>query len=158
MLAANRKKTIKMIDALKMLYSRDLEKLANEIGQYRDEEKIWYTAEGITNSAGNLCLHLIGNLNHFIGAVLGTTGYVRNREDEFSLKNIPPTELAARISETAATVNDTLDKLTPAILESEYPLLLLNQKFITKDFLLHLTTHLAYHLGQINYHRRLLDK
>jgi Protein of unknown function (DUF1572) len=149
---------IEMTDALKMLYSRDLAKLKTEIELYKDESRLWHIQDGITNSAGNLCLHLTGNLNHFIGATLGNTGYVRNREEEFSLKNIPRAELYAKIDETIAVVNTTLDTLTAEVLDSEYPLLLLDQKFITKHFLLHLTGHLAYHLGQINYHRRLLDR
>jgi uncharacterized damage-inducible protein DinB len=120
--------------------------------------RLWHTEAGIANSAGNLCLHLVGNLNHFIGATLGGTGYVRNREQEFSLKNIPCSHLAVKIDETIVVVSSTLDKLTADTLESEYPLLLADQKFITKYFLLHLTGHLSYHLGQINYHRRLLDK
>jgi uncharacterized damage-inducible protein DinB len=147
-----------MTEALKMLFSRELAKLKTEMEQYSDESKIWHTEKGISNSAGNLCLHLIGNLNHFIGATLGGSGYVRNREAEFSLKNVPRADLCAKIDETIAVVNTTLDTLTAEVLESEYPLLLADQKFITKHFLLHLTGHLSYHLGQINYHRRLLDK
>jgi uncharacterized damage-inducible protein DinB len=147
-----------MIEALKILFSRDLAKLKTEIELYKDESKLWHTEAGIANSAGNLCLHLVGNLNHFIGATIGGTGYVRNREQEFSFKNIPCTDLAVKIDETAFVVNSTLDKLTDDVLESEYPLLLADQKFTTKHFLLHLTTHLSYHLGQINYHRRLLDE
>jgi uncharacterized damage-inducible protein DinB len=147
-----------MIEALKLLFSRDLAKLKTEIELYKDESRLWNTEAGIANSAGNLCLHLVGNLNHFIGATLGGTGYVRNREQEFSLKNIPCSDLAVKIDETAFVVNSTLDKLTADTLESEYPLLLADQKVITKHFLLHLAGHLSYHLGQINYHRRLLDK
>jgi uncharacterized damage-inducible protein DinB len=146
-----------MTEALKMLYSRELTKLKTEIEGYKDEAKLWHTEAGVSNSAGNLCLHLIGNLNHFIGATLGGTGYVRNREAEFSLKNVPRAEICTTIDETIAVVNTTLDALTDEVLNSEYPLLLGDQKFITKHFLLHLTGHLSYHLGQINYHRRLLD-
>jgi hypothetical protein len=146
-----------MTEGLKMIFSRELTKLKTEMDAYKNEAKLWHTREGISNSAGNLCLHLIGNLNHFIGATLGGTGYVRNREAEFSLKNVPRAEICIKIDDTIAVVNTTLDALTDEILNSEYPLLLADQKFITKDFLLHLTGHLSYHLGQINYHRRLLD-
>ena len=76
-------------DALTGLFERDLQRLKTEIELYRVEENIWIVKEGIGNSAGNLCLHLLGNLSHFIGGKLGHTGYVRHREDEFSLKNIP---------------------------------------------------------------------
>ena len=60
---------------------------------YKNEEDVWKIKEGISNSAGNLTLHLLGNLNHFIGATLGNTGYVRERDKEFSLKNIPRIQL-----------------------------------------------------------------
>ena len=82
-----------LIQTLKTLFRRDLEKLSHEINLYKDETVLWHIEKGIANSAGNLCMHLIGNLNTYIGAELGQTGYVRHRELEFSLKNIPRTEL-----------------------------------------------------------------
>ncbi len=146
-----------MIDILKSLLNRDLDRLKNEIGQYRDESILWHIDKSISNSAGNLCLHLIGNLNSFIGATLGGSGYIRNRELEFSLKDVSREELLTKINDTIITVNNTLDKLTEADLAGEYPILILEKKINTGLFLCHLTTHLSYHLGQINYHRRLLD-
>ncbi len=76
-------------DALIEIFERDLLKLKEEISLYKDENNLWVTEKQISNAAGNLTLHLIGNLNHFIGATLGHTGYVREREKEFSTKNIP---------------------------------------------------------------------
>lgn len=151
-------KTINMIiESLRSLYSRDLNKLKAEIASYRNEEALWKTDRNIANSAGNLCLHLVGNLNHFIGAELGKTGYVRNRELEFSLKDIPQTELLAMAEATTTMVDQVLSQLTPEDLEKEYPLVVFEDKMTTGYFLIHLITHLDYHLGQINYHRRLLD-
>ncbi|MBL1221644.1 DinB family protein [Chryseobacterium sp. L7] len=146
-----------IIESLRSLYSRDLNKLKAEIASYRNEEAIWKTDQNIANSAGNLCLHLVGNLNHFIGAELGKTGYVRNRELEFSLKDIPQTELLAMAEATTTMVDQVLSRLTPEDLEKEYPLVVFEDKMTTGYFLIHLITHLDYHLGQINYHRRLLD-
>jgi uncharacterized damage-inducible protein DinB len=146
-----------LIDTLKTLYSRDLNMLKLEISQYRNEEKIWYIEQSIANSAGNLCLHLVGNLNAFIGAELGKTGYIRNRPDEFSLKNIPRFELIRKVEETIYMIENTLDQLSEDDLAREYPLIVFDKKMSTEYFLVHLATHLAYHLGQINYHRRLLD-
>ena len=77
-----------LIETLKSLFDRDLNKLCTEIELYRNEENIWKIDKEISNSAGNLCLHLIGNINNFIGAQIGKTNYVRHRELEFSLKNI----------------------------------------------------------------------
>lgn len=145
------------IIVLKSLFNRDLNRLKAEIEMYQDEVKIWYIETGIANSAGNLCLHLIGNLNTYIGATLGTINYIRNRELEFSLKDIPKEILLAKIEETIFIVDDTLSNLSDETLKKEFPLLVLETKTTTEYFLTHLTTHLTYHLGQINYHRRLLD-
>jgi uncharacterized damage-inducible protein DinB len=144
-------------DALIELFERDLQKLKTEIELYKDEDNLWLVKEGISNSAGNLCLHLIGNLSHFIGATLGNTGYVRHREDEFSLKNIPRQDLITNIENCRLIVKTTLVKLTVTDLEKEFPQQVFDKKVSTEMMLMHLTTHLTYHLGQINYHRRLLD-
>ncbi|KFF22450.1 DinB family protein [Chryseobacterium sp. JM1] len=146
-----------IIESLRSLYSRDLNKLKTEIEAYRNENSMWKTDQNIANSAGNLCLHLVGNLNLFIGAELGKTGYVRNRELEFSLKDIPQKELLAMTEATTSIVDQVLSQLTPEDLEKEYPLVVFEDKMTTGYFLIHLITHLDYHLGQINYHRRLLD-
>lgn len=144
-------------ETLRMLFNRDLNKLKLEIQSYQNEAKIWAVDEQILNSAGNLCLHLIGNLNTYIGAALGSSGYIRHRELEFSLKNIPRTELITKIDETIIVVDTTLSNLSEDQLEHEFPIIVFESKDSTGFILTHLTTHLAYHLGQINYHRRLLD-
>jgi uncharacterized damage-inducible protein DinB len=146
-----------MIDTLKTLFQRDLTKLKLEIESYQNESNIWQIDKAISNSAGNLCLHLIGNLNTYIGAQIGKTNYIRNRELEFSDTNVPKAILIAQIEATMQTVNDSLALLTDADLNKEYPILVFEAKTSTEFLLIHLTTHLAYHLGQINYHRRLLD-
>ena len=145
------------IQILRTLFKRDLNKLKMEIETYQNEEHVWVIDDGISNSGGNLCLHLIGNLNAFIGAELGKTGYIRNRELEFSAKNIPKNELVAKIEDTITAVDMALSNLDPAKLEEDYPVLVFKEKTSTGHFLTHLATHLTYHLGQINYHRRLLD-
>lgn len=147
-----------ILSTLTELFVRDLEKLKSEIQQYRDENALWVTGGEIANSAGNLCLHLVGNLNHFIGATLGYTGYVRQRELEFSQKNVPRQELLDAVEQTIDTVRESLGKLTEADLHERFPLEKHGQVVTTGYMLLHLQTHLNYHLGQINYHRRLLDE
>jgi uncharacterized damage-inducible protein DinB len=146
-----------LTETLKTLYSRELEKLKKEIEQYKDESKLWVIDKGISNSAGNLCLHLIGNLNTYIGKELGGTHYVRNREMEFSQKDIPRTELLQKIDDTMLVVDNALDKITSRQLDEEYPAPVFDYKMTTCFFLVHLIAHLSYHIGQINYHRRLLD-
>lgn len=144
-------------ESLRSLYSRDLNKLKTEIEAYQNEENLWKTDKNIANSAGNLTLHLVGNLNHFIGAQLGNTGYIRHRELEFSLKDIPQAELTEKIEATATMIDTVLSQLSDEDLKKEYPLVVFEDKMTTDYFLIHLVTHLDYHLGQINYHRRLLD-
>lgn len=146
-----------LTEILRSLFKRDLTRLKVEIESYQSESNLWIVEQGIANSAGNLCLHLIGNLNTYIGANLGQSGYVRNRELEFSLKDIPKQELIEKIEETLKVIDQTLSKLTPGQLEAEYPFLVLKEMTSTQFLLVHLATHLNYHLGQINYHRRLLD-
>jgi hypothetical protein len=147
-----------LIDTLKTLFSRDLNRLRNEIAQYQNEENLWKVEGSIANPAGNLCLHLIGNLNTYIGKEIGNINYVRNRELEFSAKDVPRKELLDKIDQTIEVVNRSLGNLDESSLANEYPVLVFDQKTTTGYLLVHLTTHLTYHLGQINYHRRLMDK
>lgn len=145
------------ITALRTFYGRDLDKLYKEIESYRSEESLWRVSGNIANSAGNLCMHLVGNLNTYIGARLGDSGYVRDRPFEFAGKGIPRATLLAQVREVAATVDRVLASLTDADLSSGYPEEVGDGWVSTGYFLTHLAIHLGYHLGQINYHRRLLD-
>jgi len=147
-----------MIETLKIIFNRDLNRLKSEIELYNNENDVWKIQEEITNSAGNLCLHLVGNLNTYIGNVFLKTDYVRNRELEFSLKDIPKSDLIQKIEETITVVNDSLDMISEEELKTDFSLLVLEENMSTEFMLIHFTTHLAYHLGQINYHRRLLNK
>lgn len=142
---------------LNSIITRELLKLKIEIESYKDESNLWRIEKNISNSGGNLCLHLVGNLNAYIGAILGQTGYVRDRDAEFSLKNIPRKELIQKIEETILVIDKVLPRLTQEQLEREYPIIVLKEPTSTEFFLVHLATHLTYHLGQINYHRRLID-
>ncbi|WP_336701931.1 DinB family protein [Chryseobacterium indologenes] len=144
-------------ESLRSLFNRDLNKLKTEIEAYQNEENLWIIDKSIANSAGNLCLHLVGNINHFIGAQLGNTGYIRHRELEFSLKDVPRAELIEKVENTIAMIDAVLPQLSEEDLKKEYPLVVFESKMTTDYFLIHLVAHLDYHLGQINYHRRLLD-
>ena len=146
-----------LTETLATIFQRDLKKLHSEIEQYKSEDKLWITERSIANSAGNLCLHLVGNLKTYIGAELGGFAYVRNRDLEFSQKYVPKTELLAMVAETKTIVDETLRKVPASTLQEEYPMLVFAEKTSTEYFLVHLAAHLSYHLGQINYHRRLLD-
>lgn len=146
-------------ETLSQLFVRDLSKLKKELEAYSLEKNMWLLEGPINNTAGNLALHLIGNLNAFIGAELGNTGYIRKRDLEFSLRNVPREDLVQQIDATITMVKETLSTLSTEDLQKEYPIVIFkNTPMQTEFFLVHLSTHLAYHLGQINYHRRLLDR
>jgi len=147
-----------LIETLKTLFDRNLAQLRLEIESYQNESNLWKTGAGISNTAGNLCLHLVGNLNAFVGAVFGETGYVRDRDAEFSLKDVPRETLLAMVDQTREMLPKALDRITPSQLEAAFPIKVFAQETSTEYMLVHLTAHLAYHLGQVNYHRRLLDQ
>jgi uncharacterized damage-inducible protein DinB len=138
------------------LLTRDLQALRRSIEAYPDDALPWRQPPGLPNSAGTLALHVAGNLRHFVGATLGGTGYVRDREHEFAARNLSRAELAAGLAATEADVSHTLGRLTEADLQREFPLPIAGHRFGTGDFLLHLVSHLSYHLGQVDYHRRVV--
>ena len=145
-------------DTIINLFERDLNRLKEEIKLYNDDIKLWAIDKEIKNSAGNLALHLLGNINHFVGTTLGNNGYVRNREAEFSSKNIPLAEIIHDIDKTVLMIKETLGEISDEDMENDYPLEVFKNKgkMEIQYFLIHLTGHLNYHLGQINYHRRLI--
>jgi len=145
-----------MLRSVSGLIARELRALRREVEAYPTEESLWLTAAGAPNSGGTLVRHLCGNLQHFIGAVLGETGYRRDREAEFRGPPVTRAALLGEIDRTAEAVSATLALLTEGQLMATYPQVLASSRFGTGDFLLHLATHLAYHLGQVDYHRRLL--
>jgi len=139
---------------LKIQYSKGLDKLEEEIVAYHDESELWSRSGELPNAGGNLCLHVCGNLQHFIGSVLGRSGYVRNREAEFSRKNMTREELVKEIHLTKVTVLTVIGQLHDDELDVPYPVSGIFKDMTTAHFLVHLLEHLDYHLGQINYHRR----
>ena len=133
---------------------RELRAVKREIEAYPDDASLWRPIPGISNTGGNLALHLAGNLQHFFGSILGRDGYTRNREAEFARRDVPRAELLAGIDAAIASVERTLKGLTDDALEAPYPEPIAKRTLPTSVFLVHLATHLAYHLGQIDYHRR----
>lgn len=140
------------------LFERDIERLKLEINSYSKEENLWIVDHNITNSAGNLCLHLIGNMSLFVGKEIGGFDYTRDREFEFDSKNVPKAELVSLVEKLQNVVTASLEGLDETMLDKDYPLEVFGAKMTHSYFLIHLFGHFSYHLGQINYHRRLLDK
>jgi uncharacterized damage-inducible protein DinB len=142
-------------------YEAALLQLKNEINSYTHKDHVWELKGQILNSGGTLALHLTGNLNHFIGAVLGNTGYVRQRDKEFSERNVPTGKLIKEIDELTYRVKNIISNLTDEQLFGEYPLKDGKEERLGKTTiqrLIYFLAHLNYHLGQINYHRRLFDQ
>ena len=146
-----------MIEELIKIYDRDLERLKKEIELFNEENNLWKTIGNIKNPAGNLCLHLVGNLNTYIGKDLGNLDYIRDRDAEFSSKHIPKEALLKEVEGTKEIVLSTLGKMNKEQLEGLYVEDVLGYKMTNGFFLIHLAAHLSYHLGQINYIRRILE-
>ena len=142
-------------DLLK-LFDRDCEKLIAELELFESEAALWAVAAGVSNAAGNLALHIVGNLNQYIGVRLGGTDYLRDRSAEFGPCDIPRHELIARVSATKTMLETVLVRLDAAQLEEIYPEEVMGYAMTTRYFLIHLYGHLNYHLGQVNYLRRVL--
>lgn len=142
---------------INVFFERDLDKLIQEINSFENENDLWKIKKGIINSAGNLTMHLLGNLNHFIGKTLGNTDYVRNRDEEFSIKDISRDKLVADIHSLQEVIKNTLPKLSHEDLKKEFPIQIRNEVYSTENMLTYLLGHLNYHLGQVNYLRRMLE-
>jgi uncharacterized damage-inducible protein DinB len=138
------------------LYARDLQRLHDAVAAYADDATLWRTAGTIANPGGTLCLHLCGNLRHFIAHTLGGHAYVRDREREFSARDLGRETLLAEVETTRREVLHTLSNLAPAALAHTFPVHLLGREWRTDELLMHLHGHLNYHLGQLDYHRRIL--
>ena len=146
-----------LAETLRILFNRDLERLISELELYKSEANIWKIKGEIRNSAGHLCLHLVGNLNTYIGKELAGTRHIRNRELEFSSQPVPRQELINKIGDTTNIIDLTFKDFNERLMQAEYPVVVFDHATSTEYFLVHLATHLNYHLGQINYHRRLIE-
>lgn len=135
---------------------RELQTFIREIEAFPSDASVWHTRRGVTNSAGNLALHVSGNLQDFVGRVLGGTSYVRNREQEFNQREGTRVSLVAELRTTIAVIESTLPSLTDERMAGDYPMPLAGKTLNTAAFLVHLGAHLAFHLGQAGYLRRVI--
>jgi Protein of unknown function (DUF664) len=143
--------------AIGSILDRDLNALRREVEAYTDEQELWRTVPGIANPAGTLVLHLAGNLQHYFGACLGRTSYRRDRPAEFARRDVPRAELIREIEAAREAVKAGLAAISPSQLTGEFPEVIADTRLTTAEYLVHLTTHFAYHLGQIDYHRRAIS-
>lgn len=146
-----------MHDACRLVYLRDLETAAREVEAYPSDESLWARIPGLANSGGTLARHLAGNMRHFIGHLLGGTSYVRDRDAEFSGTPLSRKAVAAELRAAVTEVDAAMRGLAPDAMAAPFPVSIGNVQLSTERALLHFTAHFAYHLGQIDYHRRVQD-
>jgi uncharacterized damage-inducible protein DinB len=145
-----------IIQTIHKLLRRELAAVRRSIEAYPDEKSMWAERPGLPNTGGNLALHLAGNLQHFFGAVLGKTGYVRDRDSEFSRRDVPRAEILKQLDAAALAIDAGMKGLTAERLAQSYPEQVGGRTIATQEFVVHLLSHLAYHLGQLDYHRRVV--
>jgi len=142
---------------IRSMLVRDLEGIKRELAAYPDEQSLWIAPPAITNAAGNLALHCAGNIRHFIGAMLGKSGYVRNRDREFAARGIPRADIQAELDQAIAIVRQTLGPGASIDLNADFPETVGGRfRVNTGEWLVHLVAHLAFHLGQVGYLRRIV--
>lgn len=141
-----------------LLITRELRAVRREIEAYPDDASVWRTVPGIPNTAGTLALHVAGNIRHFIGAIIGGDGYVRDRDAEFARRDVPRAELLAGLDAAITAVRRAMTSADDALFRRPFPELIAKRKVSGADFMAHLVAHLAYHLGQIDYHRRVVTE
>jgi uncharacterized damage-inducible protein DinB len=145
-----------LVEIVRTQLVRELDGFVREVEACPDDVSLWAVAPGVTNSVGTLALHVSGNLQHFVGRVLGGSDYVRNREHEFTHRGASRADVVAELRRASAAVTDALGRVSPAQLDSDYPEPLGGHTVNTAQFLGHLGAHLAFHLGQAGYLRRVV--
>jgi uncharacterized damage-inducible protein DinB len=145
-----------LTDDIARLFARDLGAVRREVAAYPDDASPWHALPGLPNCGGTLVLHLAGNLRHFVGAVLGGSCYVRDRDAEFNSRDLSRAELAALLEQTESEVARAMSTLDASRLANAYPIAIREHSVGTQLFLLHLVAHLTYHLGQLDVHRRVV--
>jgi uncharacterized damage-inducible protein DinB len=147
-----------MKDWIATVMTRELKALRREVESYPSDAELWEAAPGITNPGGNLVLHLAGNIQYFVGAVLGGNGYKRYRDAEFGSRDLPKADLLREIDGALAAVETGMSKVSDADLKKPFPEAVGGVTPTTGAFLAHLAVHLGYHLGQVDYHRRIISR
>lgn len=142
------------IEPIHRIMSRELRGMKSELLAYQDESDVWRPVPGLPNTAGTIALHVAGNLQHFVGAQLGKSGYIRNRDAEFGRRDDSVGELVKELDKTISTLDAAFATLEEEAMDRPFPQEIAGVRPTVGEFLVHLVAHLAYHLGQIDYHRR----
>jgi hypothetical protein len=151
------KRIVMLNTTLANFYERDIRKLIEEINLFQNEENLWRTHGSVRNSCGTLALHIIGGTNYLIGTTLAHTGYVRDRDNEFTDRGVKRKDLVSQLEALIPMINKTLTGFTSEQMEANYPIMFDGATRSNYYVLIQLLAHLNYHLGQINYLRRILE-
>ncbi|HEV2912888.1 MAG TPA: DinB family protein [Pyrinomonadaceae bacterium] len=139
---------------------RDFARRVHELAENLSEEQFWTKPYPYGNSFGHLTLHLTGNLNYYIGTEIAGTGYVRDRESEFTEQATPSKEEAlGRLDEAVELVIATLGRQTAETWSSEYEAK--EAADFVKDrfsIFLRCAAHFHHHVGQMIYLEKELSK
>ena len=149
---------VRLQDELAAFFRRDLNRLIQELEALDNDSQLWEKTEGVSNSAGNLALHLEGNLREYVGRQLGEVPYQRQRDQEFSASGLSRADLVRRLGEVREVVVQAISRLSDRRLAEPFPERVLGMEWSTQQFILHLLAHFNYHLGQVDYLRRFLTK
>jgi hypothetical protein len=148
--------TVSLQDTVSYMLQRELAAVKRSVEAYPDDATLWVHPQGLPNAGGTIALHVAGNLQHYLGAKLGKSGYVRNRDAEFARRGVSREDIIAELDAAAAAIDRGIGAVTDDVLTSAYPEQMGGKSVRTGDFLVHLLAHLAYHLGQLDYHRRVV--
>jgi uncharacterized damage-inducible protein DinB len=144
------------VRAIVTILDRDLQTVRREVEAYAEEGELWREVPGISNVGGTLVLHLAGNIQHYFGTMLGGGEYQRNRPAEFARRDVPRAELLQEIAAARGAIEAALRVISDDDLQADFPEIITGCRIRTSEYLIHLATHFAYHLGQLDYHRRVV--
>lgn len=136
-------------ESRRRLYDESLPRIRKCLAELGVDE-IWARPNEQTVSAGNLVLHLAGNVRQYVVATLGGVPDVRERQKEFDAAGpMPAAELLERLEKAMAEAAPVIDRLDPASLLRTYRV----QGFVESglSILVHVVEHFSYHTGQIAY-------
>ena len=142
--------------AIISIIDRDLGTVRREVEAYPKEQDLWREVPGIANVGGTLVLHLAGNIQHYFGARLGGTGYVRDRPAEFARRNVRRSELLGELAAAHVALEAARNAGRVTDLLADFPEVVSGARVAINEYLMHLVAHFAFHLGQLDYHRRVV--
>jgi len=149
-------------ESIRTAFAYEYRNRAAELHKWVDplsDEQFWRNPFSHGNSVGHLVLHLTGNLSYYVGAQIAKTGYVRNRDLEFSEpRKLPKAEVLRKFDETISMVIATIEKQAEADWTALYTAEREPDSKNRVTLILRCASHLYHHVGQIIYLSRELRR